>query len=396
MKIEGIRVKNFRSLKDIELKNIPKMCVFLGENGAGKSTLFKVFGFLKTALKDNIRVALAQEGGFKEVISRGEKGFIEFEISFRVKLASPKITYLLAIGLDEKNRPVVEKEILKYRRGQRGKPWHYLDYSRGKGFAVTNELELDKIPDEKQLNREEQALDSPDILAIKGLGQFKQFPAVAAFRKLIENWHLSDIHISDARKTQEAGYAEHLSTTGDNTPLVAQYFKEQHPEILSDILKKLENRVPGISEVAAVSMEDGQVALKFKDKSFSEPFLARYVSDGTVKMFAYLLLLNDPFPHPLLCIEEPENQLYPHLMRELVAEFRDYAQRGGQIFVSTHSPDFVNNVELEELFWITKENGFSKIHRAIENEDIVRLYKEGDLLGSIWQQGLLYGDGIKI
>ena len=65
-----------------------------------------------------------------------------------------------------------------------------------------------------------------------------------------------------------------------------------------------------------------------------DPFIDRYVSDGTMKMFAYLVLLHDPAPHQFLCIEEPENQLYPTLLHELAEEFRDYAQRGGQVFVS--------------------------------------------------------------
>ena len=59
-------------------------------------------------------------------------------------------------------------------------------------------------------------------------------------------------------------------------------------------------------------------------------------------MFAYLVLLYDPKPHPLLAVEEPENQLYPELLYELIEEFRAYALRGGQVFVSTHSPDFLN------------------------------------------------------
>ena len=67
-------------------------------------------------------------------------------------------------------------------------------------------------------------------------------------------------------------------------------------------------------------------------------------------MFAYLVLLYDPAPHPLLCIEEPENQLYPFLLGELAEEFADYANRGGQVFVSTHSPDLLNAVDLESIY----------------------------------------------
>ena len=87
-------------------------------------------------------------------------------------------------------------------------------------------------------------------------------------------------------------------------------------------------------------VHDGRLVLRFQDGSFKDPFIARYVSDGTIKMFAYLVLLYDPRPPPLLAVEKPENQLYLELLDELVEEFRDYARRGGQVFVSTHSPDW--------------------------------------------------------
>jgi len=133
--------------------------------------------------------------------------------------------------------------------------------------------------------------------------------------------------------------------------------------------------------------EEGRVLLRFKDESFEDPFLSKYVSDGTLKMLAYLVLLYDPKPHPLLCVEEPENQLYPNLLHELAEEFREYSQRGGQVFVSTHSPDFLNAIELEEVFWLEKENGYTKIVRAKNNAQISEYMKAGDQMGYLWKQG---------
>ena len=185
-----------------------------------------------------------------------------------------------------------------------------------------------------------------------------------SFRSLIENWHISDFHIADARPSAEVGYAEHLSTRGDNVALVAKYLYENHPQQFEKVLRAMRQRVPGVSDVEARPTEDGRLVLRFKDGSFQDPFIARYVSDGTIKMFAYLVLLYDPNPHPLLAVEEPENQLYPALMRELAEEFHDYARRGGQVFVSTHSPDFLNGAELDEIRWLVKEEGFTKVRRG--------------------------------
>lgn len=390
MKIEALRVKNFKAFKEIKLTNLPAISVFIGANGTGKTTLFDIFGFLRDALQDNVRVALQKRGGFKEVITRGEKGPIEIEIKFREMIgkASPLVTYSLMISL-ENNQPIVEREILKYRRGERGKSWHFLDFKKGSGVAITNENSYeDKESEEK---REEQTVDSPDILALKGLGQFQRFKAANSFRKLIESWHVSDFHIGDARPSQETGYAEHLSTRGENMALVAQYMYENHRAVFNTILNKMKKRVPGVSNVEATDTEDGRILLRFQDGAFKDPFIARYVSDGTIKMFAYLLLLHDPNPHPLLCVEEPENQLYPSLFCGLVEEFRDYADKGGQVMISTHSPDVLNHVKLNEVFCLVKRQGITIIERASDNDLLVQLVEEGDLLGALWKQGLFTG-----
>ena len=391
MKIVSIKIKNYRAFESLEINYIPRFCVIIGANGTGKSTLFDIFGFLRDALKNNIRQALQIRGGFNEVVTRGkEQEEIEIELKFRLKILETErlVTYILHIGQEEK-RPLIKREILKYKRGEYGSPYHFLDFANGKGYAITNEENFKQT--EAELEREEQQLESNDILAIKGLGQFQRFKAASAFRSLIENWHVSDFHISDARGSKDALYAEHLSPTGDNMALVAQYIYQNHPDIFQTILRKMQERVPGISKVEAKETEDGRLILKFQDQAFKDPFIDRYVSDGTMKMFAYLILLFDPKPHPLLCVEEPENQLYPSLLHELAEEFDSYAHRGGQVFVSTHSPDFLNAVPLESIFWLRKEQGITKIFRASDNENLNNLVKAGDLPGYLWNQGWFEG-----
>lgn len=391
MKLESIKLKNFKAFRNTELRNIPSMCVLVGANGTGKSTLFNVFGFLKDAMTENVHVALTKLGGsrgFSEVRSRDATGPIEIELKFRTKDNSPLITYFLAIN-ERNSSPIIERELLKYRRGSKGQPWHFLDFAHGIGQAVTNEP--DKVKDEQELVRKQQELKSPDTLAIKGLAQFKQFPAAMALGELISNWHISDFHIQRARPEQEAGHAEHLSTQGENLALVTEFLYKRHPQVFNKIIEQLKHRVPGISKVEAKTTEEGRVLLRFQDGSFEDPFLARHVSDGTIKMFAYLVLLYDPNPHPLLCVEEPENQLYPKLLTELAEEFRTYAQRGGQVFISTHSPDFLNACKLEEVFWLVKNRGYTNIKRAAKDKQVKAYMDAGDQMGYLWKQGFFEG-----
>ena len=390
MKIESLKVLNYRVFQNIEVRDIPNLAVFLGKNGSGKTTFFDIFGFLHDCLNSNVKAALAKRGGFKEVMSRDQTGNIEFVVKFRPADNEPLITYEITIGLDDKNKAVVKKEILRFRRGQKGSPWKVLDFALGEGIAA--EGKLSSYKDVELANRRRQKLDSPDILAIKGLGQFREFEAVSAFRRLIEDWYVSDFRIDAARERQEAEYSEQLSRTGDNLSAVTKYLYDNYPEKFLDIVEKMRRRVPGIEKVEAQETQDGYIVLRFQDGKFKNPFSAKFVSDGTIKMFTYLVLLNSPEQHALLCIEEPENQLYPELLEELAEEFRLYSNQGGQVFVSTHSPDFLNAIRLEEIYYLEKRNGFTVIKKASDNKLVKSLCDAGDLPGALWKQGLLMGE----
>jgi predicted ATPase len=391
MRIKQISIKNYRLFKNVVLKDLLPLTVLVGKNGTGKSTFFDVFSFLKDALTQNVSTAVAKRGGFKELVSRGSNGPIFIEIKFfkdsSGKDSSKRIaTYHLEIG-QKNNKIIVEKEILKYTRFGGGQPWKFLDFKEGEGQAITNELD-EKIKDDKDIKRDYYKLDAPDILAIKGLGQFEKFKVASDFRNLIENWHVSDFHISDARHSADAGFAEHLSNSGDNIPLVTQYLFENYPDVFDRILSAMKQRVPGVRDVKAVPMEDGRLVLRFQDESFKNPFAARYVSDGTIKMFAYLVLLYDPKPFPMLAVEEPENQLYPELLAELAEEFRLYTGRGGQVFLSTHSPDLLNGIDIKEIFYLDKKDGFTAFHRAKDNKILLNLSRD-EKLGSLWQSNTI-------
>ena len=264
MQIESIEIRNYRLFRNATLSDLPRLAIVVGANGSGKSTLFDVFSFLKEALTQNVAQAVARRGGLRELVSRGESGPIGITVKFR-ESGGRLATYRLDIA-NEQGRPVVEREILKFRRGQYGKPWHFIDFSRGRGSAITNEAAYGQEGVVEE--RKEHVLDDSSVLAIKGLGQFKEFRVVSEFRGLIENWHISDFHISDARPSAEAGYAEHLSTRGDNVAQVAQYLYERHLDRFERVLEVMTQRVPGVSRVEAKPTEDGRLVLRFQDGSF--------------------------------------------------------------------------------------------------------------------------------
>lgn len=380
-RIESLTVRNFRALHDVEIKDITPLTVLLGPNGSGKSTVFDVFAFLSECFELGLRRAWEKRMRAKELRTRGSDGPVTIEIKYR-EHGYPLITYHLSV--DERGgSPMVVEEWLGWKRGSHGRPFRFLEYREGHGRAASGEL-----PDEKD-KRIEIPLKSPDLLAVNALGQFAEHPRVAALRDFITGWHVSYLSTSDTRGQPEAGPQEHLTRTGDNLANVIQYLGEQHPDRLQRIFEVLRQRVPRVESVLADPMPDGRLLLQIKDAPFTHPVLARFASDGTLKMLAYLVLLYDPEPPPFIGIEEPENFLHPRLLSELAEECRVAAERT-QLMVTTHSPFFLNALRPKEVRVLWRgEDGYTRAERASDLSGVTAFVENGALLGHLWMEGQL-------
>ena len=431
-RIEGIRIKNCRVLKDITLGrlwNTPgvaaltPMTAVIGKNGVGKSSLFDAFGFLAECLKLGVEEACDARGrgGFQRIHSQGihSQGSntpIEFEVYYREEPHDRPITYELAIDIDNSGRPYVARERLRQRRkGQsRGWPFSFLIMNEGAGVAWMGEAQghqinesgqatfdlaellegvLRRAKDEESGETEPVELQDKRRLGIATLGSLKQHPRISDFREFIEGWYLSYFTPDAARSLPLAGPQRRLNIHGDNLGNVVQYMEREHPTRFQRILTRIAERVPGIDRIDTERSPDGRLLLRFNDRGFEDPFYAQQMSDGTLKVFAYLLMLEDPEPPPFICIEEPENGLYHKLLEVLAAEFRSHATGGGntpQIFVTTHQPYFVDALSPDETWVLEKqEDGFSTIRRASDDKIVKAMVEEGLPLGGLWYSDYL-------
>ena len=421
-KIQGFRVRNFKVLRDVTLgrlwnqqnnQPLTDMTAVIGKNGVGKSALFDAFGFLADALNSGVEVAcdIRGRGGFERIRSQGETGPIEFDVYYKENRNARPITYEVAIDADRSGRPYVVRERLRQRRkGQKyGRPFSFLMINDGKGWAWKGEedgYEIDEIKEwtdiealilfvTKEESSETEIIELEDRrrLGIATLGALKQHPRISAFRRFIEGWYLSYFTPDAARSLPLAGPQPHLNIHGDNLGNVVQFMEREHPQRFERILKGIAEKIPGIDRIDTEKTSDGRLLLRFNDRGFEDPFYAQQMSDGTLKVFAYLLLLEDPTPPPFLCIEEPENGLYHKLLETLVDEFREHASgpRGGsQAFVTTHQPYFVDALNPEEVWILEKgEDGFSTIRRASDDPLVRNLVEEGLPLGGLWYSDYL-------
>jgi predicted ATPase len=374
-----LRVENFRALRKVEIKDVTPLTVLLGPNGSGKSTIFDVFAFLSECFESGLRRAWDRRGRAKELKTRGSEGPIVIEVKYS-EPGFPLITYHLAV--DERNgSPVVAEEWLRWKRRSHGQPFRFLDYKDGQGRATSGEK-----PD-AQDTRREIPLASSDLIAVNALGQFADHPRVAALRHFITGWYVSYFSVDNTRGQPEAGPQEHLSRTGDNLANVIQYLGERHPQLLDDIFAALRTRVPRVEKVLAEAMPDGRLLLAIKDAPFESPIIARFASDGTLKMLAYLVLLYDPHPPPFIGVEEPENFLHPRLLVGLAEECRASAERG-QLLITTHSPFFLNALRPNEVRVLYRDDaGYTQIRAASAITGVTAFTEEGALLGDLWLEG---------
>ncbi len=424
-KIEGIRIANYRVLRNITLgklwntqhaRPLTPMTAVIGKNGVGKSSLFDALGFLGECLGLGVEEACDARGrgGFHRIRSQGSDAPIEFEVCYREAPGARPITYELAIDEDGSGRPFVAHEYLHQLNEEYMRRFIFLIMADGSGIVWRGEAHgrqmneneeegfdpgtlirqlLGGQDDEESRETEIVELSDKRRLGIAALGALKQHPRIASFRRFLEGWYLSYFTPDAARSLPLAGPQRHLNVHGDNLGNVVQFMEREHPASFRTILERISEKVPGIDRIDTTQSPDGRLLLRFNDGGFEDPFYAQQMSDGTLKIFAYLLMLEDPEPPPFICVEEPENGLYHKLLELLADEFRSHAtgrKGASQIFVTTHQPYFVDALGPEET-WVLekKEDGFSEVTRASDDEIVKAMVDEGLPLGGLWYSDYL-------
>lgn len=394
--LEGIQIKNFRALKEVAFgktiydsssATLPRLLAVIGANGTGKSSLLDALSFLGDCLKEGVESACDKQhrGGFERLRTQGVNDAIQFEIRFREDATSRPINYTLHIGCDSASRPVVVHERLRQRRrGQKhGQGYSFVDITNGVGFAWAGES-----TDDGEGNAQI-AVNMKDrqVLAISTYGTLTDHPRIAAFRSFLANWYLSYFVPHLAREPSMAGAEPHLDREGKNLAKYLQFIERSKPEAFKTMLSRIAKKIPGITDIKHEEYKNRQLVLEFYSAGYVEPFFKEDMSDGTLKMLAYMLLMEDPNPAPLIGIEEPENGLHHQLLIHLANELKEFAaeEKGPQVLVTTHSPHFVDALTPSEVWILDKGgDGYSTLTRAADIPDVVSFYNEGIPMGNLW------------
>ncbi len=393
--LEGIQIQNYRALRDVTFgrtissrdEALPRLMAVIGRNGVGKSSLLDALGFIGDCLNEGVEAACDKphRGGFERLRTQGATGAIQFEIRYRENKNSRPINYTLEIDCDKQGRPHVKHERLRQRRrGQKnGQPYSFLDLSEGKGEVWAGE----STEVSEGVASTTVVMSDRQVLGISTLGTLSDHPRISAFRAFLGGWYLSYFTPESARSQPVSGAEPHLNRTGANLANYLQFVERQKPKEFQLMLQRLALKVPGLKRIKQDKAQDRRLLLEFHAQGFDKPFFQQDMSDGTLKFLAYLLLMEDPDPAPLIGIEEPENGLHHQLLGRLASEFKSFAheERGPQVLITTHAPSLIDALTPQEVWILDKtDDGFAKVRRAADIPEVQAMFEEGVPLGSLW------------
>ena len=416
MRLTGFRIRNFKMFRDVSVRNLPPLAIFVGANASGKSTLFDIFRFLRDVFSGkSLNSIFAERGGFAEVLSRGAKeSVIEIALNFLLpgkggKSPNVEAEYVIRFDMGRNFSFVLAERFVIRENRNKNITLFCIDRNADNG-EITAKIACEyKGEDGKS---EHKLVDCPGII-VSGFGytsficKSQLIADIAAWgwpkpplslnrdqysfcfqaQKLIYDLFVANFEPIPIRQSAKATGIDRLSENGENLALIAKKTCENNPDKFKSAVSALRRFVPEIKTVEPTISEDGYTFLRFVDRNFDRPFNSRAMSDGTMLAFAYLLLLADS-EVDLVCLDEIERSLYPHMLDAMIAEVRRHTiENKGQAMLTTHSSDLLDCAELEEVFWLAKSGGETVIHRAQDNKTARALVKSGDPLGVIWHKG---------
>nr|MDO8077031.1 AAA family ATPase [Candidatus Freyarchaeota archaeon] len=202
----------------------------------------------------------------------------------------------------------------------------------------------------------------------------------------MDRWRFYSFTVPSIRRENSARKQLNLERDGSNLAQVLLTLKTERPKAFSAIEEVLKLAIPEVEELLTPLTEEGNTYVAIQEKGFA-PFDYHQVSDGTLRLLAYITALN--LDADLICFEKPENFVHPQLLR-LLAEILKKSDK--QIVLSTHSPYFLDHLEPEDLIIVEKKDGKTKLRRVEaekQKKEIQNLLEEGIPLGEAYYSGAI-------
>jgi predicted ATPase len=343
-----ITLEGYKSFRKLELE-LRALNVLVGANGVGKSNLISFFKLLGAVINTNLHRLVGEVGGADTFLRYGKKVTkrilinIEFgTVHYEVELKPDATDSLLAASSGYKRPPLDENS------------------DNTKDFNISSERGdiFDHIRVLINYIRTYHFHDTTDTAAIKGWG------------RLNDNIE--------------------LRSDGENLAAILYKIYKQNRKAYQTICDVIRSVAPYFDDfiLRPNPLNMDTIRLEWREHDSDYPFIARDLSDGTLRFMALTTLLLQPEPPAIIVIDEPELGLHPFAIEKL-AGLLQIASSRAQLIVATQSPQLIAALEPEDIIVADRKDGETTMQRldAANLKDWLEEYT----LGELWQKNILGG-----
>ena len=362
MKVKSVKIKNFKSIREItlELKNINML---IGANGAGKSNFIQFFTLLNNIVNQNLQNYITEKGGADNFLFFGKKysDFFSGHISFG------RNEYKFELKPTADNNFYFSKEITIYE-----------NTTYNKGIA-----ERDLSDGNKETN------------LIKQIEKDNRESVAYYIRKAMLSWRVYHFHdtSSTSKIKQESDINDNRVFRRDASNLAAFLFllQEKYPDYFNRIESTIKLIAPFFDkfQLEPLALNNEKIRLEWKHINSDQYFNANHFSDGTLRMICLITLLLQPKLPDTIIIDEPELGLHPSAIQLLADLIKSVAADNKQIICSTQSVTLLNQFLPEDIIVVDRENNESKFRRL--NKEPLEEWLDKYAIGELWEKNVFGG-----
>ena len=368
--IESVRIQGFRSLADVELSGIPKAAVLIGANGSGKSNFIRFFEMLSWMLGPR-RLAefVEMQGGADDQLYGGSRRTSRIEAEVRLKTESSYNDYRFILSHAHPDRFFFSEESFRSISDPSTEmSWRYLGSGHQEAEIVcpTKTIEFSVV----------------DLITARVIANLLRRCVVYQFHDTSDT--------SDFKKRWDAEDNNYLRSHGGNLAAVLHRLERENIKRYELICQHI-SRVLPVFDRFQIEESYGKVLLRWKAKGTDKTFGAHLTSDGSLRFFAFVTLLNLPpemLPDVLL-LDEPELGLHPAAIALIGGMIKSLAEER-QVIVATQSPLLVDAFGLDEIFVLELQKGRTEF-RKLAPDDYQVWLDDNFTSGELWQKNLLGG-----
>ena len=390
--ITSLRIKNFKSLKDISLR-LGRRTILVGPNMGGKSNLISVFRFLSQLVQgapgvQGLAQAVNNQGGFAAMAwSGGESNVITFGMEGVMEGSDGGFPWRYSLDLlgdRSKGLVTIQEERLTGRFGN--SEIALLETNHATGRRVIRRVSGETVTEVDDVRRSGLEFEIPDWEGNRLRQSFSSF----------QFFTLVPLVMKQVNPTSAPSF---LTETGNNLSSWLMTLQTRHSHEYASLASALRDVFPEILDLSTWPTPQATVFLTSNERHLKLPVPMSQMSDGELCFIALLSLLFAPkeLGAPLYCIEEPENHLHPRMLKVLIElhdqRQRELGDRAAQLLATTHSPFFVDQVDIADVVMVSKRDGATCCVRPSDKPHLREILANEEIgLGDLVYSGALADD----